>query len=317
MSRILLPPEIEKLLLDFNQKPAMHQTPIDELRKTRHRIGAEGVVAVRRTEDIKIKTGRDQIPARIYHPFEASEKPSLLVFYHGGGFVFGGLEGYYDHVCRVICGLSHSVVVSVDYRLAPENKFPAATHDAWNALNWSRDHCAQLGADERYLFLAGGSAGANLAAVTALRARDEGKFDLQGQILFYPMTNYPEPQTDSYKVFNADYYLTGKDILWFWEQYLGSSLDRLNPYAAPLQAKNFNNLAPAFVLTAEADPLRDEAEAYAKRLEEAGVPVKLTRYKGMLHGFLAFPTPKSQQALKEASEWIGAIKSHKFQTSHL
>jgi acetyl esterase len=308
MSRVFLPPEIEKLLIDFNQKPAMHQTPIKELRKTRSRIDADGVVPVKSTQDIQIKASSHAIPARIYRPFDAIEKPSLLVFYHGGGFVFGGLEGYYDHVCRVLCDLSHSIVVSIDYRLAPEHKFPAATDDAWNALNWCRDNCDQLGADERYIFLAGGSAGANLAAATALRARDDNQFNLQGQVLFYPMTNYPEPQTNSFHEFNTGFYLTGKDIVWFWEQYLESSADRHNPYASPLQAKDLKNLAPALVLTAEADPLRDEAEAYAQRLEVAGIPVKVTRYKGMLHGFLAFPTPRSQEALLEASDWMRGIK---------
>lgn len=309
MSRVLLPPEIEKLLVGFNQKPAMHQTPIQALRKTRPRIDADGVVPVKSTKDIHINAGSHEIPARIYHPFKSTEKPSLLVFYHGGGFVFGGLEGYYDHVCRVLCDLSNSIVVSVDYRLAPEHKFPAAADDAWNALNWCREHGAQLGADDRYLFVAGGSAGANLAAVTALRVRDDNKFKLQGQVLFYPMTNYPEPPTDSFREFNAGYYLTGKDIVWFWEQYLESPVDRLHPYAAPLQAPDLKHVAPAFVLTAEADPLRDEAEAYAQCLVDAGVPVKMTRYKGMLHGFLAFPTPRSQEALLDASDWIRGIKA--------
>jgi acetyl esterase len=309
MSRLHLPPEIEKLLVGFNQKPAMHQTPIHELRKTRSRIDADGVVPVKSTQDIHIKASSHVIPARTYHPFDSTEKPSLLVFYHGGGFVFGGLEGYYDHVCRVLCDLSNSIVVSVDYRLAPEHKFPAAADDAWSALHWCREHCAQLGADERSIFIAGGSAGANLAAVTALRVRDEDQFNVQGQVLFYPMTNFPEPPTDSFHEFNAGYYLTGKDILWFWEQYLEQPSDRLNPYAAPLRAKDLKNVAPAFVLTAEADPLRDEAEAYAQRLQDAGVPVKVTRYKGMLHGFLAFPTPRSQEALLEASDWIRGIKA--------
>jgi acetyl esterase len=307
--RLELPPEIEKLLADFNQKPAMHQTPISELRKTRLRLGVAEIFPVKNTKDIQIKTREGVIPARTYHPFETAVKPSLLVFFHGGGFVFGGLEGYYDHVCRVLCDWSHSVVVSVDYRLAPEHQFPAATNDAWDALNWSRDHCAQLGADERCLFVAGGSAGANLAAATALRVRDENKFKLQGQILFYPMTNYPEPPTDSYIEFNEGYYLTGKDIKWFWDQYLVDASDRRHPYAAPLQAKEFKNSAPAFVLTAEADPLRDEAEAYAKRLEAAGITVKLTRYKGMLHGFLAFPTQQAQAALADAADWIRHIKT--------
>ena len=307
--RLELPPEIENLLADFNQKPPMHQTPISELRKTRSRLGVDEIFPVKDTKDIKITTREGAISARIYHPFESTVKPSLLVFFHGGGFVFGGLEGYYDHVCRVLCGLANSVVVSVDYRLAPEHKFPAATNDAWDALNWSRDHCAQLAADERRLFVAGGSAGANLAAVTALRVRDENKFKLQGQVLFYPMTNYPEPPTDSYNEFKEGFYLTGKDIDWFWDQYLQSASDRRHPYAAPLQAKEFKNLAPAFILTAEADPLRDEAEAYAKRLQTAGISVKLTRYKGMLHGFLAFSTPRAQDALAEASDWIRRIKA--------
>jgi acetyl esterase len=122
--------------------------------------------------------------------------------------------------------------------------------------------------------------------------------------LFYPITDFPSTPTQSFETYNTGYYLTGADILWFWDQYLQSPADRLNPYAAPLQAKDFSQLAPAFVLTAQADPLRDEAEKYAKKMEQAGVEVTLTRYSGMIHGFMAFPTPRSDEALLEASAWI-------------
>jgi len=297
-------PEILSLLVQINQQPAMHQTPIEMLRQRRPRIGLDNIHPIKSTQDITIASDGHDIRARIYHPLETSIQPSLLVFFHGGGFVFGGLEGYYDHVCRMLCDHSNSVVVSVDYRLAPENKFPAATNDAWNALVWSHNHISQLGANKDQLFVAGGSAGANLAAVTAMRARDQADFQIQGQVLFYPITNFPNPPTQSFETYNTGFYLTGADILWFWDQYLKSPADRLNPYAAPLQGKDLSQLAPAFVLTAEADPLRDEAESYARKMEQAGVEVTLTRYSGMIHGFMAFPTPRSDEALLEASAWI-------------
>ena len=297
-------PEILSLLVQINQQPAMHQTPIEMLRQRRPRIGLDNIHPIKNTQDITIASDGHDMRARIYHPLETSIQPSLLVFFHGGGFVFGGLEGYYDHVCRMLCDHSNSIVVSVDYRLAPENKFPAATNDAWNALVWSHNNISQLGANKDQLFVAGGSTGANLAAVTAMRVRDQADFQIQGQVLFYPITNFPNPPTQSFETYNTGFYLTGADILWFWDQYLKSPADRLNPYAAPLQGKDLSQLAPAFVLTAEADPLRDEAESYARKMEQAGVEVTLTRYSGMIHGFMAFPTPRSDEALLEASAWI-------------
>ncbi len=301
-------PELVPLLADINTRPAMHETPIAQLRQTRNRIGANDIHPVRQVHDRQIEGSQGHIRLRIYHPFETTATPSVLLFFHGGGFVFGGIDGYYDHVCRVLCDQAHCVVVSVDYRLAPENKFPAATHDAFDALGWAKAHAQELGANPDQVYVSGGSAGANLAASTCLRARDEG-VRVDGQVLFYPITRYPDPPTESFLACSSGYYLTGKDILWFWAQYLRSEADRRNPYAAPSQASSYKGLAPAFILTAEADPLRDEGEELARRMTADGVPVHATRFAGMLHGFMSFPTPSAQRALDEAASWITATRA--------
>ena len=209
----------------------------------------------------------------------------------------------------MICAQAGCRVVSVAYRLAPEHKFPAATDDCYATLLWALSRSAELGIDGSKIFLAGGSAGANLAAVTALRARDAGGPALRGQVLFYPITQYHTPPTASALACANGYYLTRADVIWFWKQYLRDEADTRNPYAVPMQARALDRLPPALVITAEYDPLRDEGEQYAQRLRDHGVAVTLSRYAGMVHGFLAFPTSKAATALDEAVQWIRATAS--------
>jgi acetyl esterase len=297
-------PEIAALLPGINALPQMHQRPLAELRQTRERIGGGQAQPVGAVEDRWIDSAGRQMRVRLYAPQGAQAGLPLLVLFHGGGFVFGTIEGNYDHVSRVLCARAHCRVVSVEYRLAPEDKFPAATDDALAALRWAALHAAQLGADADKLFVIGGSAGGNLAAVTALRARDEHGPRLRGQVLYYPVTDFPEPPTASAREFAQGYYLTHADMHWFWEQYLQDPAQASNPCATPLRAPNLRGLPPALVITAEYDPLRDEGEHYAQRLRDDGVDVTLSRYEGMVHGFLAFPTPLAAQALDQAAEWI-------------
>lgn len=314
-----LAPEIETLLVAFNALPPMHQVPILQLRKTRERLGATSGQAVGAVLDRTIPGLAGPLGLRLYAPEGAVGAESndgtdgakretallpLVLFFHGGGFVFGSVEGYYDYVCRFICAHAHCRVISVAYRLAPEDKFPAASDDCYAALQWAVQHADELGVDPSRVFVAGGSAGANLAAVTALRARDTSGPALCGQLLFYPLTDYHTPATASSLACANGYYLTRADVIWFWQQYLHSEADARNPYAAPLQAQTLAQLPPALIITAEFDPLRDEGEQYAQRLREHGVPVTLSRYAGMVHGFLAFPTPQAGMALQEAVQWI-------------
>lgn len=223
---------------------------------------------------------------RVYAPFGPGPHP-LLVFFHGSGFVLCSLDTH-DGMCRNLCAGAGCVVLSVDYRLAPEAQFPAATEDCLFATRWAAAHAAEFGADTGRIVIGGDSAGGNLAAVTALRLRDEGGPALRGQLLIYPITDYPVPATASMLGNAEGYGLTREAVTWFWSHYLGPSGDGAHPYAAPLRASDLGRLPPALIVTAEFDPLRDEGEAYGARLEAAGVPARVMRWLGMNHGFLGW-----------------------------
>lgn len=304
-----LAPEIAALLPQINAQPQLHQRPLAQLRQVRERIGGQAEPrTVGHVEDRWVEGGGGA-PMRVRWyapepPGQAARPLPLVLLFHGGGFVFGTIEGSYDHVCRTLCANARCHVVSVGYRLAPEDKFPAAADDGWAALQWVHAHAEEIGADPARVFLAGGSAGGNLAAVTALRARDQGGPAVLGQVLFYPVADYPHPPTASSLEYANGYYLTRADVVWFWEQYLARPEDAGNPYAAPLRASSLSGLPPALVITAGHDPLRDEGECYARRLQESGVPTRLTCHEGMIHGFLAFPTPAAEEALQQTVEWI-------------
>ena len=303
-----LAPEIAQLLPAINAQPQMHELPLALLRLPRERIGATDFQPVATVEDRTIPGPAGPIAARFYSPTaDAQDKLPLVLVFHGGGFVFGGIDGYYDHVCRVICMQARCRVISVAYRLAPENKFPAASDDCHAALVWAVENSKRLGIDAAKVFVLGGSAGANLAASTALRARDSAGPALCGQVLFYPMVDFHVPASESCLAYAKGYYLTRADVVWFWKQYLRSDGDADDPYAVPLRAGRLAGLAPALVITAEYDPLRDGGEQYAQRLRDEGVPVVLSRYAGMIHGFMAFPTDRSAAALQQAVEWIASM----------
>jgi acetyl esterase len=223
------------------------------------------------------------------------------VFYHGGGWVIGDLE-VADRPCRSLCAGAGCVVVSVDYRLAPEHRFPAAADDAYAAAQWVSAHAADLGADPARLAVGGDSAGGNLTAVVALMARDQGGPPIAFQLLIYPVAGC-DLDTVSYRDNAEGYLLTRAAMEWFWGHYIPDEAARRHPYASPLSAENLAGLPPAFVVTAEYDPLRDEGEAYAERLRRAGVPVTLKRYAGMIHGFfqLAGVLDQGRQVLTDAS----------------
>jgi acetyl esterase len=220
---------------------------------------------------------------RIYWPEGRSPAP-LVVFFHGGGFVLCSLDTH-DELCRALCRESGAVLVSVDYRLAPEAPYPAAADDCYAALAWAVSHAAELGADPTRVAVAGDSAGGNLAAATALRARDLGGPALRHQCLIYPVTDC-RFDTPSY-IENAEgYFLTAETMRWFWSHYLQDMGRAAEPYASPLRAPSLAGLPPALVITAEYDPLRDEGEHYAQALSAAGVPTTFRRYDGMIHGFV-------------------------------
>jgi acetyl esterase len=245
------------------------------------------------------------IPVRVYQPRAAAPELPVLVYFHGGGWVYGSIETH-DGVCRALCARTPCVVVSVDYRLAPEHRFPAAVEDAWAATAWVAEHARSFGGDPARIAVGGDSAGGHLAAVVARRARDRG-LALRHQLMIYPVTDC-RFDTPSYAECAEGYGLTQAAMRWFWNHFLGPDGDPGDPEVSPLRAPDLAGVAPATVLTAEYDPLRDEGEAYAARLREAGVPVTLTRYEGLIHGFIrmAALVDRTQQGLDECATALRA-----------
>lgn len=247
------------------------------------------------------------IRARHYRPANGDGQP-LLVFYHGGGQVIGGLETH-DDLCRQICREGGMHVLSVDYRLAPEHKAPAGSEDAFAAFQWALEHAAELGADPDRVAVGGDSAGGNLAALVSLRARDEGIRLPAVQLLYYPVTNYRD-ETRSRTLFAQGYFLTGQDIDWFHEQFLdGAQVDAADPRVSPLLADDLSGLPPALVLTAGFDPLRDEGRQYADALRDAGVSVDYREFGSLCHGFANF-FPLGGDSASATAESISALRAH-------
>jgi acetyl esterase/lipase len=260
---------------------------------------------VARVEDRRVPGPAGEIPVRLYAPPGAGPWP-LLVYFHGGGWVIGDVPSY-DALCRRLALAVPAIVVSVEYRRAPEDKFPAAAEDSYAAACALAEGAAALGADPQRVAVGGDSAGGNLSAVVSLMARDRGGPRLAHQLLVYPVTDATF-DTPSYRD-NAEGYLLTRPLMeWFWGHYLASPADGTNPYASPLRAGDLAGLPPATVITAEFDPLRDEGEAYAARLRAAGVPVRLSRYDGMIHGFFAMPAilPQAHAAIDEAAAALRA-----------
>lgn len=271
-------------------------------------------VAVVRNERILGPGG--ELPIRIYAPQESSHSPALLYF-HGGGWVIGSLESH-DRLCRALCNAAHCVVISVDYRLAPEHKFPAAADDCEAAFHYVYKHAADLGIDPARIAVGGDSAGGNLAAVVTLRTRASGGATPAAQVLLYPATDHRH-DTPSRRDFSDGYLLTDAAMRWFSGHYLRSAADGHHPDASPAAAASLTGLPPAFILTAEYDPLRDEGEAYAERLQQAGVPVILRRCEGMIHGFLQLTqmVPAARPAIDEVAEWLRTTLSQTTTSHHV
>ena len=238
--------------------------------------------SIARIENRTVPGPAGQIPVRIYTPVGTAPFP-VLVYFHGGGWVIGNLDTH-DGICRSLANRVGCLVVSVDYRLAPEHTFPAAPEDCYAATRWLAEHAGSLGGDKGRIAVGGDSAGGNLAAVVALMARDRGGPKLAFQLLVYPATD-TDFETRSYRENAEGYFLTRADMVWFWNHYAPRDEDRRNPYAAPLRAASLRGLPPALVITAEFDPLCDDGNAYAARLREDGVPVRLSQQDGLIHGF--------------------------------
>ncbi len=267
-------------------KPVYEQTPAEARAQYERMVEARGVVSapVGTVEARTVPGPAGDLPVRIYRPDLDARALPVLVYFHGGGHVIGNLDTH-DAVARNLCNGAGCVVVSVDYRLAPEHKFPAAAEDAFAAVQWCAEHGAEFGVDPRRMAIGGDSAGGNLAAVAALMARDAGGPAIRIQVLVYPVTDYA-CDTASFGTYAEGYgLLEARSMRWFRDHYLRGEADRLDWRAAPLRAGDLSGLPPVLVLTAQCDVLRDEGEAYAQRLRAAGVDVEYRECEGMIHGF--------------------------------
>jgi acetyl esterase len=290
-----LDPEILPILELFEQlgMPDPATARPEDFRESMAAIPVENPTAVGAVEDRNIAGADGKIKLRIYTP--AGEGPwPLLLYFHGGGWVIGDLDSH-DETCRQFCAAVAAVVVSVDYHLAPETKFPGPLEDCYAATRWAAEHATELGGDAARLCVAGDSAGGNLAAAVSLLARERQGPAIRHQLLIYPVTDHT-CSTPSYRDNGEGYFLTAAMMQWFWGHYLTDSEQGKDPLASPLLA-DLTALPSATVITAEYDPLRDEGIAYAEALAAAGVPVAQRTYQGMIHGFVSMPLGLTQTGL--------------------
>ncbi|MGO2683985.1 MAG: alpha/beta hydrolase [Microbacterium sp.] len=237
-------------------------------------------------EQISIPTRDGSIPARVYTPRGGTltTPPGVLVYFHGGGWVVGSLDTA-DSVCATIAKTTGMVVVSVDYRLAPENPFPSGVNDSVDAFRWVRDHASSFGTDARHVAVGGESAGGNISAVVSLDTRDDPEGGPMFQLLFMPVTDLSQ-KSNSYLLFGEGYFLTEAQMDWYTDHYLRGAGSATDPRVSPLLADDLTGVAPAYVVVSGFDPLRDEGLAYADRLRQANVPVETVVHAGQIHGFV-------------------------------
>ena len=298
-------PDIEAALAPDASAPPLRTLPLAQMRAEHDRSMAEALGSPEAIESVShVSVPEHGVELTCYLPADVRGPQPALVFFHGGGWVIGN-RGSHDPIARAIANRARVVVISVEYRLAPEHPFPCPVDDAVAATRWILDHTRQLGVDPQRVGVGGDSAGGNLAAVVAWRMRDEGR-PLACQFLLYPATSALQ-DTTSYREFAEGFGLTADDMAWFWAQYLGRRGDPRDPSASPLLVPDARGLAPAIIISAEADVLRDEAEAYADRLRMAGVPVVGVRALGMTHAFLNFVGTSSaaRSLLSMASRELG------------
>jgi acetyl esterase len=309
--------------LNALQLPPKRTLPLPEVRKASlqraelHRTKTP----VRSVTDRIIEGPAGDLPLRIYAPERNDALLPLIAFFHGGGWATNNLDTH-DELCRKLSTGIGAVVVSVDYRLAPEAKFPAGLNDCAAAVAWAAQHAAEWNADPQSLILCGDSSGGNFAAALALEfhGKEEGPV-IAGQMLFYPATAHYSAGMPSYQTFAEGYGLTGPDMAWFWDLYLPNKESRNDWRAAPLKAADLTGLPPALVISAQYDPLVDEAHAYALRLQAAGVPTTYACYEGAIHGFLIQPdlVPDTDRAVADTKRWLDELFPHgsNLATAHL
>lgn len=266
--------------------PPVYTLPVDQARKRMRDAFISGTPPepVKLVEDLRIPGPNNGLPLRVYHP-NPDERLPVLVFFHGGGWTINDLDTH-DAVCRKLANDAGSAVISVDYRLAPEYKYPFGLEDAYLATQWVEDNASVIKCDASRIAVGGDSSGGTMATGVSMLSRDRNGPNIIFQVLAYPVTDYYMPGTSSY-VENATGYSLNRDfMIWFWTNYLpdGANLD--DPYLCPLRANDLSKLPPALIMTGEYDPLRDEGRRYAERLREAGVKVDYKHYDDQMHGFI-------------------------------
>jgi acetyl esterase len=271
--------------LEEENVPNLYTLPIEEARAADVRgalVTAGELEAVHEIRDLSIPGPAGPLAARVYRPATPGT-PAVLVYFFGGGWSLGTLDTS-DAVCRMITNRAGCVTISVSYRLAPEHKFPCAVDDCYAGISWIAANAAEIGVDATRIAVGGDSSGGNLAAAVTLLSRERGGPPLVHQLLVYPNTEYGA-DTESMRQVTDKHFFNPNAIAWYWGMYLRSAEDGASPLASPLRAGDLSGLPPATVITAEYDPLRDEAEEYARKLTAVGVPTEIIRYDGMMHGF--------------------------------
>ncbi len=305
--RLTAPAAVLLKLVDLAADPNTDLDPLATRAARRKSISliTGSPMPVFKVDDIRIPGPAQPIPVRIYQPAEMPAAKPVIVYFHGGGWVLGDLDSH-DNLCRSLAVKTNAIVVAVDYRLAPENRFPAAVDDAYAAVLWVAANSRVLGADPAKMVVAGDSAGGNLAAVVAQLSRDLGGPRLRAQVLLYPAVDLSRLDRQSTTDFASGLFLTRERMRWFIDLYVPDKAARFSPKVSPLLAASYQGVAPAIVVTAKFDPLRDEGEEYADALRNAGVPVHLRRFEGMIHGFMSMDRwfPEAGEATNWVSEQL-------------
>ena len=305
-----LHPKLEEFLRDVkrsNNKP-FEQMSLEEMRQAtkNFKVFQGESEEIYKTFKRNVKNEDHEYTIKIYQPSKETSLPVVL-FFHSGGFVKGDVE-YSEAFCRKLSNGSNCIVVSVNYRLAPEHPFPASIEDSYHALQWIHQHAGEFGGDPNKIVVAGESSGGNLAAALAIMSHSKKGPPICFQVLIYPQLDYTF-SFPSHKLFGKEYFLTEEALLFYAKQYLPENVDRKDQYVSPYFTKHYKHLPSAYIITAEYDPLRDEGEAFAQNLKKAGVDVIHHRFPGMIHGFVSMVTivEEARQAIQMVCDTLHSV----------